>query len=417
MTPAKPPVTPRFVVAQTGARRGYAVPLILHQAGMFERLYTDVSGNTGWGRCLTAFSGLPWVGKKLRILANRRIPEAILKNTVTFVLPNVLWFLRSLWAAQDPTIQFRLQVRRYKALGDAAAARGFGEATHLYVMLSEFTSLMRAARARGLKVVAEIYILISTQRIVADERLRFPDWESESPDWENVMQEFGWKGSPLGDADLYLCPSEAVADDLIDNWGVARNATAVVPYGMSPSWLLLEPQTRPGRILFVGTAELRKGIHYLAMAAEKLKSRGRNYEFRVAGTATEQVRQQQVCRHLEFLGRVPRDRIHEEFQQADVFVLPSLAEGSAEVTYEALAAGVPLVVTKAAGSVVRDGIDGWIVRERDPDALATAIEQIVEDRAMRDRMACASRARAENFIWEKYGERLVSAIQRSTVAS
>jgi len=68
------------------------------------------------------------------------------------------------------------------------------------------------------------------------------------------------------------------------------------------------------------------------------------------------VYRQSICRSLSFLGRVPRDRIHEEFQTADLFVLPTLAEGSAEVTYEALAAGLPVITTKSAGSVVRDGI-------------------------------------------------------------
>ena len=210
---------------------------------------------------------------------------------------------------------------------------------------------------------------------------------------------------------FYICPSEAVRDDLVRHWGVATERAMVVPYGMNPQWLALEPKPQRGSVLFVGTAELRKGIHYLAMAAEKLSSRGFNYEFRVAGNVTDQVRRQPVSRHLNFLGRVPRDRIHKEFQQADVFVLPSLAEGSAEVTYEASAAGVPVVTTRAAGSGARDAVEGRIVPERDPDALADAIEQIVEDRALRDRMALASRERARDYTWERYGERLVAALQ------
>ena len=212
-------------------------------------------------------------------------------------------------------------------------------------------------------------------------------------------------------ADHYICPSESVRADLVQKWGVSIERTMMVPYGMNQKWLELEAKPRRGRLLFVGTAELRKGIHYLAMAAEKLISRGLNYEFRVAGNVTDQVRRQPVCRHLNFLGRVARDRIHQEFQQADVFVLPSLAEGSAEVTYEAIAAGVPVVMTRAAGSVARDAIEGRIVPERDPDALADAIEQIVEDRALRDRMALAARERARDYTWEQYGERLVAALQ------
>jgi len=378
---------------------------------MFERLYTDVCGNTGWGRWLTSFSRLPWIGQKLRSLANRRIPEALINQTVTFAWPNIAWFFQHYWASGNVTEQFRRQLKRYQDLSEAAAAKGFGRASHLYVMLGEFTPLMRAARAKGIKVVSEIYILMSTQRILLEERSKFPGWDAASPDWDCVTREFGCEGSPAGEANYYICPSESVADDLVANWGVDRRVTCVVPYGMNPNWLRLEPQTRPGRILFVGTADLRKGIHYLAMAAEKLSARGFNYEFRVAGNVTDEVRRQPLCRHLTFLGRVPRNRIHEEFQQADIFVLPSLAEGSAEVTYEALAAALPLVVTKAAGSVARDGVEGLIIPERDPTALAEAMQKIVEDRLLRNRLALAARERARDFTWDKYGERLIAALQ------
>jgi glycosyltransferase involved in cell wall biosynthesis len=130
----------------------------------------------------------------------------------------------------------------------------------------------------------------------------------------------------------------------------------------------------------------------------------------VAGNVSASIARRTECRHLNFLGRVPRERIAEEYRQADVFVLPSLAEGSAEVTYEALAAGVPVITTRAAGSVVRDGIEGRIVPERDADALADAIEELVENRALRDRMAVSARERARNYTWERYGERLVTAL-------
>jgi glycosyltransferase involved in cell wall biosynthesis len=117
-----------------------------------------------------------------------------------------------------------------------------------------------------------------------------------------------------------------------------------------------------------------------------------------------------VCQALSFLGRVPRAAIADEFATADVLVLPTLAEGSASVTYEALAAGVPVITTNAAGSVGRHDVDGLIVPERDPDALAAAIEDIVEDRARRDAMAAAARAHATQYSWRRYRERLLQAI-------
>ena len=185
----------------------------------------------------------------------------------------------------------------------------------------------------------------------------------------------------------------------------------MVPYGMNPYWLTLKSKPQRGRLLFAGTADLRKGIHYLAMAAEKLLSQGLKYEFRVAGNVTDQVRRQPLCRHLNFLGRVPRMNMASEFEAADVPVLPSLAEGSAEAIYEALASGLPVITTRAAGSVVRDGIEGYIVAERDPEALATAVQVLVEDRQKRDAMAQAARERAREYTWKRYGERLVMALE------
>ncbi len=81
------------------------------------------------------------------------------------------------------------------------------------------------------------------------------------------------------------------------------------------------------------------------------------------------------------------------------------------MTYEALACGLPVVTTNAAGSVVRDGLEGRIVPERDPETLAAAIEQLVEDRALRDRMAVAARERAQDYTWERYGERLLMTLK------
>jgi glycosyltransferase involved in cell wall biosynthesis len=212
-------------------------------------------------------------------------------------------------------------------------------------------------------------------------------------------------------SDHFICPSPAVQDDLVTNFGIAQGRTSLVPYGVHRCWLTVETRPARGRILFVGEANLRKGIHYFAMAAARLRRTSRGYALRVAGGVTPRVAEQSLCRGLEFLGRIPRDRLREEFAAADVFVLPSLWEGSAEATYEALAAGLPVVTTRAAGSVVRDGIEGRIVPERDPVALADGVAEIVEDRDKRARMSVAARERARDYTWERYGERLVGALK------
>ena len=111
-----------------------------------------------------------------------------------------------------------------------------------------------------------------------------------------------------------------------------------------------------------------------------------------------------------YLGQVPRSQIQEEFCRADLFVLPTLAEGMALVHLEAMACGVPVITTPNCGSVVRDGIDGFIVPIRDAQALADRMQQLLEDRSLRARMGAAARERARDFTWQRYGERLLDAL-------
>lgn len=400
----------RFVVAQIGARRGYAVPAILDHAGLLERFYTDICGDVGCGRQMARAQCIPGLGSRLSRLAGRRLPAAIRGRTRTFGWPVCHHALRAGRPRSDAAA-FREHLRYSDALGRAMARAGYGSATHVFSMLGECAPFLVEGSKRGLKVVSEVYILLSTERLLAAERRDFPDWEPEVPDFAAIRRAATREDVLLTWSHHFVCPSPAVQDDLVANFGIDRDRTSLVPYGVHPDWLAIEPRPALGRVLFVGEPNLRKGIHYLARAAERLRRTGHAYQFRVAGSVTRAVAQQPICRELTLLGRVPRDRIREEFAAADVFVLPSLAEGSAEATYEALAAGVPVVTTPAAGSVVRDRIDGRIVPERDPVALADAIAEIVEDRDRRARMSVAARQRARDFTWERYGERLVQALQ------
>jgi len=401
----------KFIVAQVGARRGYAVPAILQKAGMLERFYTDIVGDIGLGTVFSAAGALPLVRKSARRLVGRRLPFDIRAKTTTFpgiTLPHVF---RRVIIARDPAAACREDVRFSDALGRAMARRGFGNATHMYSMLGECGPLFAEGKQRGLVVVSEIYLALSTERILSEERKKFPGWEENVPDYAAVCRGFESSGGPRADADSAICPSEWVRDDLVGNFGFPIEHTAIVPYGVNPEMLCVPGEPIRGRILFAGTADLRKGIHYLAMAAEKLVEHGLQCEFRVAGDVEQSVANQRQCRYLRFLGRVPRAEMTREFACADLFALPSLAEGSAEATYEALACGVPVVTTREAGSIVRDGIEGRIVPSRNAEALGNAIAEIIEDRQKRERLSRAARERAFDYTWARYGERLVEALK------
>ena len=402
----------RFIVAQIGARHGYAVPRILEEAGMLDRLYTDVTGDLGVGGMFSAAAILPFINKPAWRLAGRRLPPNVRAKTATFPGRTFIHALRGAALSRSPAAAFRESMRFSQALGRAMASRGFGDATHIYSMLGECGPLLVAAKRRGLTIVSEIYIRLSTERILAEERRKFPDWEPEAPDFASIRREVGDQDVLLTQTDFAICPSESVRDDLVQNFGFPHERAAIVPYGTNPELLSVTNVPIRGRVLFAGTADLRKGIHYLGMAAEKLAERGLHCEFRIAGDVRRSVANQNQCRHLRFLGRIPRAEMAREFAVADVFALPSLAEGAPEVNFEALACGVPVVTTPEARAIVRDGIEGRIVPSRDPEALADAIAEIIEDRQKRERMSRAARERARAFTWERYGKRLINALKQ-----
>ena len=116
---------------------------------------------------------------------------------------------------------------------------------------------------------------------------------------------------------------------------------------------------------------------------------------------------------VEVVGAVPRSQIGEHYSWADVFVLPSICEGSATVCYEALAHGLPVITTPNSGSVVRDGLEGFIVPIRDADAIADRLVRLTRSDGLLDAMSRNARARAMEFTVEKYGERLVKALQHA----
>ena len=276
-------------------------------------------------------------------------------------------------------------------------------------MFGEGGSFIEAAKRRGLKIALDIFITPIAHRIVERERQAYPEWEAPGNAEFEVIEQYVNKCIAL--ADLLLCPAEAVADGMRYYPSFVEEKVRVVPYGYAGD---IQPQgikTVQRRVLFGGAATLRKGIHYFAQATELLSRDGTGYDFRVAGPVTQIVRGRPECRYLSFLGPLTRTEFLRELEAADVFVLPTLAEGSATVIYEALALGIPVVATRSAGSVITNGTEGYIVPERDAPALADAITEITSRRNLRDSMSMEAIRTAREFSEAKWGERLVSALR------
>jgi glycosyltransferase involved in cell wall biosynthesis len=213
-----------------------------------------------------------------------------------------------------------------------------------------------------------------------------------------------------GLADCILCGSQYVADGLA-SMGVERSKCRVMPYGLD----IAAFRPREGRsgsdlnVLFVGAVGLRKGVPDLLEAIRRLRS-GR-IRCRLAGAV--ELNQQWLAERLgsaEVLGQLPRSEVISMYHWADVLVLPSICEGSAVSTYEALACGVPVITTPNAGSVIRDGMDGFVVPIRNPDAIAACLQSLLEDRDLLSQMSVNARQRSKEFSLDRYAARLISLL-------
>ena len=390
-------------MAQLGARHHYAIPRILENHGALEALYTDSCAEHGLGRTCALLCPTRLREGRIAALLQRRIqgvsPERI-RSTDRVLLSLADSRLRRRNA-------FAAQLVAGEAFGEAMLRWGFGRATGVYSMFGESLSFLRAAREKQLSVAVDVFITPVAHRIVAREREQFPIWEgpAEAPDsrLETRIREI------FSVADLLLCPGTNVVEGIreLDPESVRR--TRVVPYGSGLALRGQQNEPQPGRVLFGGTAELRKGIHYFAHAARRLAGHG--FTFVVAGNVTERIRRLPECSALTFLGRVSRAQMIEELRRADVFVLPTLAEGSASVITEALSASLPVITTRAAGSIIEHGRSGLLVPERDAEALGESIESVLSDRQMRRHLAHGARDGALALTESAWAERLLGALR------
>lgn len=393
---------PRFLVIQYGARHGYAVPEAFNGLGALAGVYTDVIATKGLGSFLSRMIGCEG---RLADALKRRQPPAEISDM--FHTHDAAFALGEAWKIVGGAEKgIRLGQRAAELAMELGGTCG---ATHIYTMLGEGGRFVEQAKRSGLGVVGDVYIALSADKIVAEEARHFPDWCDQDLQKQPIGCPIEQNAILLTQSDLLVCPSEYVRDDLVAHHGVEAARTIIAPYAVSQKWLSLAVNPAPGRALFAGSANIRKGIHYLASAATMLRG---VCEVRVAGGVSHRVCNHPAAQDLNFLGHLGPKAMATEFAKADVFVFPSLAEGSAGVTAEALGAGIPVVTTKAAGSIVRNGIDGIIVPERDPKALVEAVRSIVEDRDKRDAMSKAARERAQQFTWDAFARQVIEATQR-----
>lgn len=227
-----------------------------------------------------------------------------------------------------------------------------------------------------------------------------------------------WRGS---ERVIAKCQGEADMICTIDN----RPNIILVSNGVDlDGFLPAAPVDNDGplRLLCVGRLIERKGQHYLIEAVKRLTDEGINVTLTLIGTGDAQTPNQQQADHLgiaervHFLGYVPREEIAAHYSAAHVFVLPSYNEGMSVATLEALAAGLPVVVTRTGGTaeLVTEGENGLVFEWADIDTLTTHLRTLAHNRALVRQMSRAACERATNFSWDTAAARYLELFAELT---
>ena len=360
-------------MCQLGARLHYATAECFHQHGLLGRLYTDIYC-TGYIRAL-AFILERWPGaKNLAARLNARQSER---------LP-----ARLIWQFPLFGLRYVAELRRAKSRGEQSAiflwanrtfernvlAAGFAKFDTVFAFNTAAADIFRRAKERGLLCILEQTIapLEKEEEIISEEYWRAGVARRVEKSLGEIVAK---ERSEWALADLIIVGSPFVAQTLT-HLGVPARKVAIVPYGVD-SALLARPTTnrsppdgqRPLRVVFIGNDMVRKGVRYLIEAARELGPR------RVSVSVLGQVNDAErswlgEADNVDFVGFVERKSVGDHLRESDVLVLPSLCEGSAIVTYEALANGIPVICTENTGSVVTNGHDGFLVPLRDARAIS-----------------------------------------------
>ncbi|MEM1010667.1 MAG: glycosyltransferase family 4 protein [Planctomycetota bacterium] len=220
-------------------------------------------------------------------------------------------------------------------------------------------------------------------------------------------------------SDFLLCPSEAVADSFRDR-GYADDRLIRTRYGCDLETFLVDPDQmkerpeRPLTMLFAGKADARKGLHFALDAWHRTAdARHGTGTFRVAGAIDDEYAAKlgPALSHdgVECIGFT--NDVASEMRRADVFVLPSIEEGSALVTYEARASGCVVVASTAAGAPVEHDVDGLLHEPGDVDTLADQIAALSTDGDLLRRLRCRSMERASDLSWLAAGRSLAAGYE------
>lgn len=272
------------------------------------------------------------------------------------------------------------------------------------------------AKSKGMKVIVDHSIAYHKEM----EEILQPEYErhkkpftlsSGSKFWNLVVKD-------CEEADCIVVNSDYVKDSFI-KYGFDEHKLEVVYLGVREDWFgrkkTYDLHDNQINLLFVGSFGIRKGAEYVIKAAQQLRKADVNFKIIVIGGNTElkDFQKNYNMDDFEFVGMVSYDQLVNYYSTVDAYLFPSLCEGSTRAGMEAMAAGLPVILTDNCGCPVRHMENGLIVPIKDGEAIADAVTMLYESQELRERLGRNSaRTIATDYTWEKYRDNIRNIYQK-----
>ena len=310
-----------------------------------------------------------------------------------------------------PDLRHRWTNRLFMSVRDSVARAGRAHVEHAECIVAyEGFALpaFEAASALGGRVSVLNYPVAhhrQRRRVRLEENDREPAFAVTWPDfddWPDGHEE--QLDEEIDAADAVLVGSGYASDSFVAH-GVDRAKMRVVPYGVDlQTFSTSEAMPRAGgfRVIYAGQLTQRKGLSYLLEGYRKF-ARHDSHLALVGSVVGGDAPLRPYSGLFEHLPHQTRPALAAMYRGSDVFVLPTLIEGMPLVVLEAMACGLPVIVTaNGPADIVRDGIDGFVIPERDSDAICDRLDRLYRDPELRAEMGMQAARRAREFDWKRY---------------
>lgn len=411
----------KVVVAHPGKQHSYYLAEALEKAGMLSCYVTTVynaehSLTRIFGQMLKGDNKKRFLTRKNEVFDKKVIRTCEFSGLVYLLLlrtPKLYKFRKSLERRlHDKTYIKAIKVAS-KNKSDVIILYGGFRPMHKEYIQKQFPNLKCIIDVPSLTNLYVKNMLEEDMKITGNEYIR----TEQASTWDESGHETirFWANN----VDGYLVGSSVVQRSL-EYLGTEKEKIKIVHYGVDTDLFSQKKYDEDGddsdivTFIFVGSVNRRKGIHHLLPAFKSIKDK--NTRLMVVGKYDKNdplIVEYSKEENIKFYGFVTKDVVASLYKEADVFLLPSLGEGMAQVGIEAMSSGLPIICSDYSGvnDVVVDGVNGFVIPVSNQAVIAEKMEWFINNKSEISRMGQKARETALHLTWDNYSQNVVSAVR------